>query len=324
MKVINSKAKIFFLFLKKYTGTKFICKDPKNRTKDQSFRIYVPFADKIGYDYFSNFAREHVGLKLSVERLPKDISPEYVKEKNEHPGILTLALRCNKDNGKIVGTPFVVPGGRFNEMYGWDSYFEVLGLIVNERFEMARAMIENFNYEIEFYGKILNANRSYYLTRSQPPFFTDMIKKVYPFLEERNIDTPSMSNFYSSTATLETALQSPHYASYLNSPTAAGFKISNTRKSWLATCLRAVVKELLSIWKASPRLEEETGLSRFYTSGIGMPPETESSHFDHVITPFAKKYGLSLKEFTAKYQNYEIHEPELDEYFRHDRAGILL
>ncbi|HST53131.1 MAG TPA: trehalase family glycosidase [Pyrinomonadaceae bacterium] len=75
--------------------------------------------------------------------------------------------------------PYVVPGGRFNEMYGWDSYFTEVGLLRDGETELARDMVENFIYEIENYGLILNANRTYYLTRSQPPFLTRMIRGVY-------------------------------------------------------------------------------------------------------------------------------------------------
>jgi alpha,alpha-trehalase len=71
--------------------------------------------------------------------------------------------------------PYVVPGGRFNEMYGWDSYFIIRGLVRDGQLDMARNMIENFFFEIEHYGAILNANRTYYFTRSQPPFLTSMI-----------------------------------------------------------------------------------------------------------------------------------------------------
>lgn len=74
---------------------------------------------------------------------------------------------------------YVVPGGRFNEMYGWDTYFIVRGLVRAGRLDMAKGMIDNFLFEIEHYGTILNANRSYYLSRSQPPFLTSMILSVY-------------------------------------------------------------------------------------------------------------------------------------------------
>ena len=75
--------------------------------------------------------------------------------------------------------PYVVPGGMFNEMYGWDSYFIIRGLIDDGRLSLARSMVDNFFFEIDHYGGILNANRTYYLTRSQPPFLTSMIRAVY-------------------------------------------------------------------------------------------------------------------------------------------------
>jgi alpha,alpha-trehalase len=75
--------------------------------------------------------------------------------------------------------PYVVPGGRFNEMYGWDSYFIIRGLVLDGRVDLARGMVENFFFEIEHYGAVLNANRTYYLSRSQPPFLTSMILAVY-------------------------------------------------------------------------------------------------------------------------------------------------
>ena len=75
--------------------------------------------------------------------------------------------------------PYIVPGGMFNEMYGWDSYFIIRGLLESGRIDMARGMVENFFFEIDHYGGFLNANRGYLLTRSQPPFLTSMIMAVY-------------------------------------------------------------------------------------------------------------------------------------------------
>lgn len=79
----------------------------------------------------------------------------------------------------LLQHPYVVPGGRFNEMYGWDSYFTILGLLRDGRTDLARGMVDNFLFEIEHYGAVLNANRAYFLTRSQPPFLTSMILAVY-------------------------------------------------------------------------------------------------------------------------------------------------
>lgn len=110
---------------------------------------------------------------VKVAALPKrvgklgDLMPEELVRAGMQPGLLYLP---NK---------YVVPGGRFNEMYGWDSYFIILGLVVDGQQELARGMVENFWFEIEHYGAVLNANRTYFLTRSQPPFLTSMMRAVY-------------------------------------------------------------------------------------------------------------------------------------------------
>jgi len=75
--------------------------------------------------------------------------------------------------------PYIVPGGRFKEMYGWDSYFIQEGLLRDGLLNIAKGMTENQLYQIEKYGTVLNANRSYYINRSQPPFIARMVMDVY-------------------------------------------------------------------------------------------------------------------------------------------------
>jgi len=105
---------------------------------------------------------------VQVKELPVVITgPGQISNTISPPGLLYLE------------NSYVVPGGRFNEMYGWDSYFIVRGLLEDHRIELARGMVENFFFEIEHYGTVLNANRTYFLTRSQPPFLTSMIVAVY-------------------------------------------------------------------------------------------------------------------------------------------------
>ena len=86
---------------------------------------------------------------------------------------------------------YVVPGGRFNEMYGWDSYFIIRGLLRAGHIELARGMVDNFFFEIEHYGAMLNANRTYYLTRSQPPFLSSMFIDVYDALQKSGHTDPA-------------------------------------------------------------------------------------------------------------------------------------
>lgn len=106
---------------------------------------------------------------LHVANLPADASRigQPGVEKLQPAGLLYLE------------NSYVVPGGRFNEMYGWDSYFIILGLLRDGHRDLAKEMVNNFLFEVEHYGAVLNANRSYYLTRSQPPFLTSMILAVY-------------------------------------------------------------------------------------------------------------------------------------------------
>lgn len=71
--------------------------------------------------------------------------------------------------------PYVVPGGRFQEIYYWDSYFTMLGLAADGRQDLVESMIDDFGHLIERYGHIPNGSRTYYLSRSQPPFFYAMV-----------------------------------------------------------------------------------------------------------------------------------------------------
>ncbi len=71
--------------------------------------------------------------------------------------------------------PYIVPGGRFREIYYWDSYFTMLGLQVSGKTSLIRNMVDNFAYLIDELGHIPNGNRSYYVSRSQPPFFAMMV-----------------------------------------------------------------------------------------------------------------------------------------------------
>jgi len=75
--------------------------------------------------------------------------------------------------------PYVVPGGRFRELYYWDSYFTMLGLAFSERKDLLHDMVSNFAYLIDTYGHVPNGTRSYYLSRSQPPLFAFMVELAH-------------------------------------------------------------------------------------------------------------------------------------------------
>ena len=163
-------------------GIEKLLHDTKNETlASNKLRIYIPFKDNRALQYYKGLEKK---LPVQAVQLPEKITPQFVKSINNKPGILSLKLE--EVDHEIKGVPFVVPGGRFNEMYGWDSYFESVGLLIDGKVELAKAMADNFQYEIEFYGKILNANRSYYLTRTQPPFYSSLICEVYEETKDKN------------------------------------------------------------------------------------------------------------------------------------------
>ena len=115
------------------------------------------------------------------------VSPtnNYHSDKNgpvaDHINQLWTVLRRAQDKD-VPGSsllplphPYIVPGGRFQEIYYWDSYFTMLGLQESGRYDMITDMVNNFAYMITRYGHIPNGNRTYYLSRSQPPFFSLMV-----------------------------------------------------------------------------------------------------------------------------------------------------
>lgn len=259
-------------------------RDPKDRTDNPQPRIYIPKGAPEQYEYYTKIAKDQPEVRLDVQWLRDDCdNPEYVRDLNEAPGLLALAMEefIDPETSKpdLRGVPFIVPGGRFNELYGWDSYMESLGLLVNDRVDLVKSMVQNFCFCIKHYGKILNANRSYYLCRSQPPFLTDMALRVYDRIKHE----PGSFEF-------------------------------------LRQAVLAAIKEYYSVWMAEPRLDPVSGLSRYRPGGIGVPPETEASHFVHVLEPYAKKHGMTFEEFVHAYNYQKVDEPELDEYFLHDRA----
>lgn len=258
-------------------------KDPKDWTDDPRPRIYVPRGAPEQHAYYTQVAIDRPEVRLDVQWLPENITPEAVRDMNDKPGLLAVAMEKVLDpaTGKetLKGLPFVVPGGRFNELYGWDSYMESLGLLVNDKVHLAKAMVQNFCFCIEHYGKILNATRSYYLCRSQPPFLTDMSLRVYEKIKHE----PGAMEF-------------------------------------LRIAILAAIKEYHSVWVAEPRLDPITGLSRYRPQGLGVPPETEATHFTHILEPYAKKHGMTFEQFVRAYNTGAVKEPDLDEYFLHDRA----
>jgi alpha,alpha-trehalase len=260
-------------------------KDDKDWTDDPRPRIYVPLAETEQLQYYTSIAERRPELRLDVQTVPKEITAEVYLEMQKRPGLLALAMDkhapgvSSESSPTLEGVPFIVPGGRFNELYGWDSFFTTLGLLSDGYLDLAKGIVRNFVFEIQHYGLIPNANRSYYLLRSQPPFLTDLALRVYE-----------------------------------------ASKLEPSAKDFLRRAILAAIKEYKQVWTTEPRLDRRTGLSRYRPKGFGIPKETESTHFDKVLAPYADRRKMSMAEFHKAYDEGTIQEPELDTYFLHDRA----
>jgi alpha,alpha-trehalase len=178
--------------------------------------------------------------KVQIDHLPHRIVHlgDVRDAELPRPGLLYLPKR------------YVVPGGRFNEMFGWDSYFIILGLLQDGKVDLARGMVENFFYEIENYGAVLNANRTYFLTRSQPPFLSSMIRAVYDAEMARD-----------------------------SSPANAA-----KQKEWLAHAYPLARRDH-DFWLSSMHQAGKTGLARYFDIGEGPVPDIadHSSYYIDVI-----------------------------------------
>jgi alpha,alpha-trehalase len=131
---------------------------------------------KPGFD-LKAFVLAHFDMPVSHNSFQTDIEAGIRK----HIDTLWRVLQRHPDEAKpnsstlALPNPYIVPGGRFREIYYWDSYFTMLGLQESHQTKVIHNMVENFAYLIDKYGFIPNGNRSYYLTRSQPPFFALMV-----------------------------------------------------------------------------------------------------------------------------------------------------
>lgn len=235
--------------------------------------------------------------------------PVYVPEEDYEHALKTLT---NKDQVKVLKPhfdqsyfhgpeaqhgllylpyPYLVPGGRFNEMYGWDTAFPVFAWA--DRYpKLMREQIDNQLYQIKAYGKVLNANRTYYLSRSQPSYLAAMVMVLW----QESIGRP-WTDF---------------------DPDG----VYNSNVEWLTQAYKELVT-LHTYWTFGERLAGDTGLSRYWDDGHLPAPEVESSehgHFHHA-REFYRHEALSIDDQEDAKLFYDAEKDELTPlYHRANRA----
>lgn len=265
--------------------------------------IYVPASDTVALEYFQHVQREteragrSPALRVIALPAPGQITASFVRALDGSHGLLSLKLELDSAGRPVGGVPYVVPGGRFNELYYWDSYFIVLGLVQDGRTDLARGMADNMLYAMQHYGKIPNGNRTYYLTRSQPPFLTSILRAVY---EAKAADRTWLE------AALPIAiaeyrnvwLGSEHLVSV------RGHRLSRYFGSGDGPCPEVEIghyDEKLEPWRLAAR-----------TPGTSTPSADAK-----LPTPFQ---FLNEYLYCGKYAGVQVNGLTLDRFFKHDRA----
>lgn len=242
--------------------------------------VYVPQHDLKAIELWNNIATElEPERHLEVRTLSMPLSAEQANELTKLGGFLPLAHEPDAD-GKEAYLPYYVPGGRFNEVYGWDTDFIALGLLEDGKLEEVQALIKHHLTEIELFGRVLNANRTYYLTRGQPPLFLQLVKAYADRLpaEERQM-----------------------------------------KSTFLARCIAAATKEYDTVWNVAPH-RTENGLARYIDTRRHLPPETEPGHFNSVVQPYAERIGVPLDVYIESFNEGSVDNPDLVKFVEHDGA----
>ena len=146
-------------------------KDPAEIVKD-----YESQKTSKGFN-LKKFVLANFNLPPTLEKKAVDKNTEMIPHLKNLWTYLTRTAETQEKYTTLISLPepFIVPGGRFREMFYWDSYFSMIGLLESNKDELAYGMLKNFEFLIKKYGFIPNGNRTYFASRSQPPFFAEML-----------------------------------------------------------------------------------------------------------------------------------------------------
>ena len=163
-----------------FRDTKIFPDSTPNDCPENILFLYEQQRHRTGFD-LQKFVLSHFILPDIMDDYGLDVQPGLSME--EHINHLWVALRRDPDTNILPGSsllelpePYILPGGSFREIYYWDSYFTCEGLTACNQHDLVEDMIMNFAFLIDKYGHVPYGNRTYFLSRSQPPFFCSMIE----------------------------------------------------------------------------------------------------------------------------------------------------
>lgn len=197
---------------------------PRKRVQEL-MREYLAERDDPDFN-FQEFVNRH--FYVFADKKEEYVSKKKVTAREHIQELWTVLERTkHKSEGSLIALPntYIVPGGRFEEQFYWDSYFIMLGLAVDGRWDTIRDMIDNYVYMLQEYGMIPTANRTYFLSRSQPPFFAYMIRLLAQRDGRKKIFVKYLSSlltehefWMSGNPTVHNNVKTPAYARVVNMP----------------------------------------------------------------------------------------------------------
>ena len=242
--------------------------------------VYVPSNDPQGAALWRSYAeRLEPGQSLDIREIAVPVSPQDADRLSKEGGFLPLAHEPDV-HGEERYLPYYVPGGRFNEVYGWDTDFIAMGLLEDGNLEDVAALIKHHLTEIELFGRVLNANRTYYLTRGQPPLFLHLVRSYAQKLAPED---------------------------------------RKKQRGFLARCLAAAAKEYETVWNVAPHATEN-GLARYVDTRKHLPPETEPGHFNSTVQPYADRISVPVDTYIESFNEGLLRNEELEKFVEHDGA----
>ncbi len=230
--------------------------------------VYIPIQD------YEQAIKKLSDPSMAVALKPEDVPALYSIEAQQ--GLLYLPYS------------YLVPGGRFNSMYGWDTAFPVFAW-AGEHPQVMREQVDNQLYQISRYGKVLNANRTYHLSRSQPPLIAAMVLSVYK------------------------AAQGRAWADFDRDG------LFTNAQAWLAAAL-PMLEQFYTYWTTGERLAGETKLSRYWDEADVPAPEVimgEPGHFEQAHERFVRRSNDATEESIFFNDKADSLSPL---YYRADRA----
>lgn len=245
-------------------------RDPK--LDERTAPVYVP---QIDYDH----AKSTLSNPDQLIMLEEGFSAEPFYDEAALHGLLYLPH------------PYLVPGGRFNEMYGWDTAFPVFAW-ADTHPQLMREQVDNLLYQVKAYGKVLNANRTYYLSRSQPPLLSAMIMHIWDEAQKHPWSDFDREGLY------------------------------HDAFSWLEHAY-LYTRVYHQYWTTGDRLAGDTGLSRYWDDGDLPAPEVlsgEEGHFHHA-RDFYRHNAISTDDQEDAALFYRAEDDQLTPFYhRANRA----